>query len=126
MKSIKRGRGPSMMGGVMSIFAALFGAVWIILAASIGGGLFALFGVFFVGMAIANAVYCFKNASGDNRYSEFDITEDGEEPDPLDERFGKRPARELAKPEGETAFCPYCGAKAESDYAFCRKCGRKL
>lgn len=30
MKSIKPGRGPSMMGGISALFAALFGVFWII------------------------------------------------------------------------------------------------
>ena len=45
MKSVKPGRGPSMMGGVMSIFMGLFGLLWTILVASSGGGIFALSGV---------------------------------------------------------------------------------
>ena len=36
MKSIKPGRGPSFMGGVMSILVGLFGVVWTIVAASMG------------------------------------------------------------------------------------------
>ncbi|WP_418419128.1 zinc-ribbon domain-containing protein, partial [Anaerotignum lactatifermentans] len=36
-----------------------------------------------------------------------------------------KPKEEEERPT-ETAFCPYCGAKAEKDYAFCRSCGKKL
>ena len=42
MKSIKRGRGPSMMEGIGSVFMAIFGVLWMITAASIGGGFMAL------------------------------------------------------------------------------------
>lgn len=113
-----------MMGGVSGIFVIIFGIVWTILAISMGGGLFALFGVCFVGIAIASTAYNFKNATGKNRYSEFDITEDGEEPDPLNQRFGSAPTEEAEKAPAK--FCPYCGTKAENDYAFCSSCGRKL
>lgn len=128
MKSVKPGRGPSMMGGFGGIFAAIFGMFWIWGAASIGAPApFLMFGVVFVVVALVNAVYNFNNATGENRFSEYDITEDGEEPDPLEKRRGQ--AVSLAKDAAETeagGFCPYCGAKAETDYAFCRKCGRKL
>ena len=88
MKSIKPGRGPSFMGGISSILVALFGVVWTIIAASMGGGLFALFGLIFIAYAVVQAVYNFKNATGKNRYSEFDITDVNEETDPFNERFG--------------------------------------
>lgn len=38
MKSIKPGRGPSMMGGIICIAVALFGVLWTIGASSITGG----------------------------------------------------------------------------------------
>ena len=50
MKSIKPGRGPSMMSGVASIGAAIFGLIWTIAAASMGAGPFALFGLVFIGI----------------------------------------------------------------------------
>lgn len=124
MKSIKRGRGPSMMGGFSSIFAVIFGVIWTILAVSGGAGLFALFGVVFIAFAVVQAVYSFKNATGDNRFSEFDITDDGEEPDPFNVRFGQKYNAEQG--QEVTNYCPYCGAKVEDDYLYCRKCGRKL
>ncbi len=122
MRSIKPGRGPSLMGGVMSILIGLFGVGWTIAAASTGGGVFALFGVIFVAIAVVQAVYNFKNASGKNRYSAYDITESGEEPDPLNERFG--PAPEAGA--GPTRFCPYCGTPVGEDFEFCNHCGKKL
>jgi len=124
MKSVKPGRGPSMMGGVMSIASGLFGVIWTVAAASMGGGFFALFGLVFIAVAIIQAVYHFKNATGENRYSVYDITDSGEEPDPLNQRFGTQSAS-LSDTSG-SEFCPYCGAKAEDGYAFCNKCGKKL
>lgn len=126
MKSIKPGRGPSMMGGLGSIFAGVFGVIWTMAAVQMGAGIFALFGVVFIVFAVLQAVYQFKNATGENRYSEFDITEDGEEPDPLEKRMAppSSPAEENKEPGGN--FCPYCGAPAEKDYDFCHRCGKKL
>ncbi len=123
MKSIKPGRGPSMMGGVMSLFVGVFGIIWTVIAAGMGGGAFALFGVVFILVAVVQAIYHFKNATGKNRYSAYDITDGAEEPDPLNQRFGERP--EPATDE-DSAFCPYCGTPAEGDYLYCHKCGKKL
>jgi len=111
------------MGGVMGIAAAVFGVIWTLLAARTGGGLFALFGLVFIAVAVINAVYNFKNASSKNRYSAFDITDHSEEPDPLNERFG---APTTGRSDGETNFCPYCGTAVESDHEYCRKCGKRI
>lgn len=130
MKSIKPGRGPSMMGGIVSLLMGVFGILWTIVVASIGGGLFALFGLVFIAIAIVQAVYNFKNATSENRYSSFDITESGEEEDPLNQRFhgdrfsGENPPRENTSPKSR--FCPYCGAPAQGDYSYCNCCGKKL
>ena len=135
MKSIKPGRGPSLMSGIACVFSALFGVVWTFVAASMGGGFIALFGVIFIVMAIVNAVYNFRNATGKNRYSEYDITEHWEESDPLNERFEDSHNRVSNTGNTETSvssanqksrFCPYCGTKAEEDYAYCNRCGKKL
>ena len=55
MKSIKRGRAPSMMGGVMSLLIGLFGVAWTIVALRIGGGFMAVFGLIFVAVAVVQA-----------------------------------------------------------------------
>lgn len=114
MKSIKPGRGPSMMGGIAGIAAALFGVFWILFAMGIGAGIMAPFGVIFIVIALVQAAYNFHNATGENRFSEFDITEDGEEPDPLEPR------------QEEKAFCPFCGQRVKAEYEFCPGCGRRL
>ena len=61
MKSVKPGRGPSMMGGIMSIFVGLFGIFWTIMAIRIGGGIFAAFGVIFVALAIVQIQFQKRN-----------------------------------------------------------------
>lgn len=140
MKSIKPGRGPSMMGVIVGILVAVIGVAWTIGAVSITsdmGGMFApdpfeqtmsaifpLFGVAFVIIAIVGVVHNFKNATGRNRYSEYDIVDGDEEPDPLNERFGN-PAQNPSG-SGESAFCPYCGNKTEGDYIYCNRCGKRL
>ena len=125
MKHIKPGRGPSMLGGVAAIALGIFGVIWTVTAASIGGGMFALFGVVFVGMAIVIAVYHFKNATSEKRYSAFDIVDSTEEPDPMNERFGKTLQQDAARTKG-SKFCPWCGAKVDAAYSFCNDCGKKL
>ena len=132
MKSIKPGRGPSAMGAVGSLFAAVFGVIWTAAAASMGApAFFCLFGVVFVIFGLVQAAYNFKNATGKHRYSAFDIVEGDEEPDPLNRRFAREaepddqePRQEAA--EGELRFCPYCGARLGENFAFCGKCGREL
>ena len=89
MKSIKPGRGPSMMGGFMSIVIGLIGVFWTLSAISMGAPFFfCMFGVVFVVIAVVQAVYNFKNATSKNRYSVYDITDVGEETDPLNEKYG--------------------------------------
>lgn len=129
MKSVKRGRGPSMMDGVMSLAMGAFGLLWTVLASRLGGGIFALFGVVFIVIAIAQAVYAFSNAARKERFSEFDVTEGDEEPDPLNARFGgdarDGEPRDMSD-GGACAFCPYCGAKVKESFVYCNQCGRKL
>ena len=126
MRSIKPGRGPSGMGALGSIIAVIFGIFWTIMAVSMGAPtFFPIFGILFVILGIVQAVYHFKNATGKNRYSAFDITEEGEEPDPLEERFGGSASETPADGAG-ASYCPYCGAKTEDAYSFCPKCGKEL
>ena len=124
MKSIKPGRGPSFMGGVMGIAGALFGVFWTVMAIVGGAWFMAPFGIIFVVISVVRTVYDFKNATGKNRYSEYDITDDEEESDPLNEMFGEE--RENRPSETENRYCPYCGQRVEAEYEFCNVCGKKL
>lgn len=124
MKSIKPGRGPSFFSGIVSVLVALFGVLWIIITASMGAGLFSLFGLIFVAVAGGQAYMHFKNATSENRYSAFDIVDETEEPDPLNERFGSTEKAEKAS--AGKAFCPWCGAEVEKEHKFCSTCGREL
>ena len=109
MKSVKPGRGPSAMG---ALGAPIF---------------FPIFGVLFIIIGIVQAVYHFKNATGENRYSAFDIVDSAEEPDPLDRRFAPdRDPEERLDESGDFRVCPYCGARLGSGFTFCGKCGKRL
>lgn len=127
MKSIKPGRGPSMISGVIGIFMVCFGIFWTVMAAQ-AFPFMAVFGILWTGIAISITVYNFKNAKSKNRYSQYDITDENEEPDPFNERFGKNTfERWTAEEEVQgSRFCPYCGAKAKEDFEFCNKCGKRL
>ena len=134
MKSIKPGRGPSMMNAFGSIFSVIFGIIWTIAAMKMGAPFFfPLFGILFICMGVMQAVYNYKNAIGENRFSSFDITENGEERDLLNDYFNKENENLLkenipAEKSGgsENKFCPYCGKEVGSDFIFCPKCGKQL
>jgi zinc-ribbon domain len=137
MRSIKRGRGQSAMGAFGSLYSVVFGIIWTIFAFWIGGNfpfpigiLFPLFGVCFVIYGIVQTVYQFNNATRGNRFSEFDIVDGEEEPDPLNQRFGRQPRTFNTTPNQgrqiEGSFCPYCRANLQADFEFCPKCGADI
>lgn len=117
-----------MMSAIVGILVALFGVFWTICAVSMGAGPMGIFGLIFVAIAVVNVVYNYKNATGKNRYSSFDITEEGEEPDPWNERFGEKSEYTHCSETqvAESKYCPYCGAKAPGGFEFCNQCGKRL
>lgn len=124
MKSVKPGRGPSMMGGVAGIFMIIIGVGWTVAAFQLHW-LMALFGICWTGIAVGNTIYNFKNAKGKNRYSAYDIVDGFEEPDPLNQRYGNS-AASYQRPGTSSRFCPYCGKETNSDFDFCPGCGKQL
>lgn len=136
MRSLKQGRGPSAMGAVGSVIAILFGIFWTVFAwnmtrnVPLVGTIFPLFGVLFVLFGIANLVYSLYNTTARNRLSLLDLTETGEEPDPLNQRFGgkstpgPRPSSSSRKYAGD--FCPFCGGKVDRTVDFCPHCGKDI
>jgi len=129
LKSIKPGRGSSAMGAMGSVFAAVFGVFWTIMATSMGAPIFfAFFGVFFIIMAIVQGVYHYNNATKKNRMSVFDITDENEEVDPFQQRIdNESKGRESFDINtDEIRYCPYCGVRINDDYAYCPKCGKSI
>ena len=128
MKSIKPGRAPSFMGGIVSIFLCVFGVFWTIMAISMDSPtIFPIFGVFFVFMGIIQAIYNFRNATGKKRYSAFDITDASEEPDPLNQRYGSDVYTSTAEPDTIGGnYCPHCGQPTKQGHAFCKSCGKAI
>lgn len=134
MKSIKPGRGPSAMGAIGSIAVGVFGIIWTIAASSMGApSFFVFFGIVFVGIAIIQAIFHFKNAAGKNRMSLFDITDSHAEPDPLNKLFNNSKDTVYRNDDGQLSttnninFCPYCGNKIHDDsYNFCSSCGKEI
>lgn len=126
MKSIKPGRGPSKNHAISSVFAAIFGIFWTLTAVSMGAFIMIPFGLIFIAIAIYQAVYHFKNAKRKNRYSLFDITEEKEEPDPLNEQYGIDQSDYEFSTKKDSTYCPYCGNKIKDDFIYCNDCGKKL
>lgn len=138
MKSIKPGRGQSGMSFIGSIVAIIFGVFWTIMAFSLtanspfgAGKILPLFGVLFIIVGIIQAVYNYKNATGKDRYSIYDITDSTEERDPSD-RWIKREVKNIEKKEQpkysntDINYCPYCGVHIKNGYKFCPKCGKTI
>lgn len=126
MKSIKPGRGPSMMGAIGSVISVFFGIAWIGIVDSMGApSIFLLFGILFVILGVVNVVYNLTNATSRNRFSVYDLVDGNEERDPLD-RYTKKEIVLEKKKDIEEFFCPYCGYRVNDDFDFCVKCGKKL
>lgn len=128
MKSVKPGRGPSALGAIAGIGVALFGVFWIIGAVSMGAWFMAPFGIIFVIIALSGAIYNYKNATGKERYSSFDIVDSDEEGDPLNRRFGKNNSvfDTSEAYSGKACYCAYCGQRLDGDFSYCPHCGRKV
>ena len=132
MKSIKPGRGPSAMGAIGSVAVGAFGIFWTITASSMGApSFFVFFGIVFVGIAIIQGIYHYKNATEKNRMSLFDITDNNSEPDPMDnfinnsERFDNHEKQDINIQD--VNYCPFCGNKVMDDtYKYCSKCGKEI
>lgn len=130
MRSIKPGRGPSAMGAAGSVIVGLFGVFWTISAANMGAPVFmVIFGIVFVGIAIVQGIFHYKNATGANRMSVYDITEN--EPDPFDPYVSQSSRQDHKNdqsiPQSDFNFCPYCGRSIDNElYQYCPKCGNEI
>lgn len=133
MKSIKPGRFNSGQNIVGTIIGIIFVIFWTISAVSMGAPIiFPVFGGGMLIMLVLELVKSIHNFTNKNRYSEFDIVDSTEEPDPWNQRYSQ--AYDYTEPEynydaqdGEsTIYCPYCGVKLAPDFEYCPKCGKKL
>ncbi|MFW6059594.1 MAG: zinc ribbon domain-containing protein [Phycisphaeraceae bacterium] len=133
---IKPGRGPSLMGAVVCVIAAIFGIFFGVTATSAGAPpIFLLFGIGFAVVAIGGAIYNVYNTIARNRMSSLDITTPGEEPDPIARALGhdQPPAdAHTTTPGSDTprqypgAFCPFCGKSVEGKFDYCPHCGKDI
>jgi len=123
------------MGGVGSVFMAIFGLIFLSAVSSMGAPpVFTLFAVAFVLLAVCTAIYGFYNALARNRMTEYDITDRNEEIDPIASGLGYQRSTENEGSVGqkdkprkyEGDFCPFCGASVSSDFDFCPKCGKDI
>jgi hypothetical protein len=117
------------MSAVGSVFAAIFGVIWTVMATSMGAPtFFTLFGIIFVVFAMIQGIYYFNNTTNKNRMSVFDITDENEEPDPLQARMNIKDCNGNMDniKINDANFCPYCGVRLNEEFSFCPKCGKKL
>lgn len=124
MRDRRPEKGPLYMSLAVSIFVLIFAIFWTVMATSMGmsGGIMAIFGIFFIGFAIARIVMTINHAQGKDRRPSFrDRTED-EVPE---NRYAKPQAPEPNQTAAQ-AYCPSCGAKVGADFTFCSECGRRL
>ena len=139
MKSIKQGRGPSLIEGIallgMSVVMIImggefrsrepdFGVFGRNQGMDIGTTMCYVFALVCVIAGIYN-IYC---AVAKNRPSQIDITSGNEEPDPLNEHFhGRYDVESTKSPAAKDGmYCPYCGKPIQADFAFCSHCGKEL
>ncbi|MFH0992867.1 MAG: zinc ribbon domain-containing protein [bacterium] len=135
MKRIKPGRGISQLGYQGSMYAVFFGILWTVIALVIGisfatqvGGVFVivafvfpLFGVLFISLAWKQAKFNKHNATSKDRHSIVDITENGEEGDPMDATVNA-----VKEKEKSDFTCPKCGSAVDLFDNFCPACGNRL
>ena len=118
MRNRKPEKGPLFMSIGVAVFVLIFAIFWTVMAARLAPFM-AIFGIFFVGFAIAQIVMTINHASGKDRHSSFDS------PNQQENRYAKPQDPSNAKNTAQ-AYCPSCGAKVEADFVYCSECGRKL
>lgn len=135
MKSIKRGRASSLTSGIVGIAMSIaFFGIATQVSSDFGEFAFVpmIMGLIVLGVSIAEII----GATRKNRFSEYDIADDGEEPDPLNQYYGgqaqstqnwQSPTSAPAQPgTAAQSYCPYCGTRIEQGYAYCPSCGKRL
>lgn len=121
MRNNRPDKGPLFVQMLISIFVLVFAVFWTTLAAS-GAGFMAIFGVFFIVIAVARMVMLWRHAMGKDR-KDFSASHGEEQFDRFDRGTD---SQEEPRSTTSSAYCPYCGAKVGADFTFCGECGRKL
>lgn len=131
MKSVKPGRTVSLAKFIGSIIAVVFGIAWLVLVVSLFAQhdemgqpffyFFLFFGIIFIGIGIASAIFNYKNVYSQNRYSLYDIVDSSQEQDPFKFKIDNYNSNTCSM-----NYCPNCGNVIQKDYMFCPGCGRKL
>ncbi len=128
MYSVKPGRGPSLIGAILSLIIGVpFVLFWIGGAHKAGApGFFVFFGVIMLVAIVITALLGLYNATARDRISEFDVTTNTEENDPFDSLAPPPPppAHAQAAQASAKRFCPYCGESLAQDFRFCPGCGK--
>lgn len=102
MRSVKRGRSQSIMSGVIGLLMSIgFFAMAGMVSQHFGAMAFmpALMGI----IVVISSIYSIMSGTRKNRFSEFDITDGEEEPDPLNQHFGGA-CDDASGTNGGTAF----------------------
>ena len=124
MRHVKPGRGPSKIGAIFTGIGAAAFLLYGIYMLRAGFGMMSFVPLLFCLGAAVMAIYNFKNSTAKNRYSDFDITDAEEEPDPLNKRYP------MSHYNIQKGYCPYCGeairAGVGEGFVYCANCGRKL
>lgn len=118
MRSVKPGRAPSLMAGIVSVFLVIFGIfftyVLYFISAQTNLPIW-LFGAAWTTVVLLSAIYNFYNVFAKKRFSSVDIVDRNEEADPLNEHLSD-----------DKKYCPHCGEKLAEDYVYCPNCGQKV
>ena len=133
MKCIKPARGPSAIGAVGGVIVVVFGIFWTMGASSATKGapagtmdsFFPIFGVVFIAVGVASIIYNLVNATGNNRMSLYDVTDEDEEPDPLETFVRGKNSPKTPPVDKPMHHCPFCGSGLKQEFKFCPNCGKE-
>ncbi len=136
MKSMKGGRGPSIIRAVALFGIAALAMVALGQSGTPGSVAYAgvkyertsLLLVIFILMAVCGGIWFLYRAFAQNRPSETDVTGADEEPDPLN-RYSRGEDDAESAEEAAAAgsrYCPNCGRAVQEDANFCSHCGKEL